>query len=89
MQLSDHARKRIQQRAIPPLLIDLLRKFGTCQSAGDSTSKLFFDKASRRQVHAYAGPLARLLDEHLDVYAVIAADGTVVTVARRLERIHR
>lgn len=89
MHLSRHASKRSQQRAIPPLLIDLLLKFGTSYSAGDGTSKVFFDKTSRRQVKTYAGPLARLLDEHLDLYAVVAADSTVITVAHRVERIRR
>ena len=89
MHLSEHANKRSQQRAISPLLIDLLLKFGTSYSAGDGTSKLFFDKTSRRQVKAYAGPLARLLDEHLDLYAVVDADSNVITIAHRLERIRR
>lgn len=81
MHLSQHASKRSQQRAIPPLLIDLLLKFGSSYSAGDGTSKLFFDKTSRRHVRAYAGPLARLLDEHLDLYAVVDANSTIITVA--------
>lgn len=89
MHLTEHASKRSQQRAISPLLIDLLLKFGTSYSAGDGTSKLFFDKTSRRQVKAYAGPLARLLDEHLNLYAVVDSDSNVITVAHRLERIRR
>ena len=89
MHLSEHASKRSQQRAIPPLVIDLLMKFGASQSAGNGTSKRFFDKTSRRHLKAYAGPLARLLNEHLDLYAVVAADSTVITVAHRVERICR
>ena len=89
MHLSEHASKRSHQRAIPPLVIDLLLKFGTSQSVGDGSSKLFFDKKSFRAVKAYAGPLARMLDEHLDLYAVVAANSTVITVAHRLERIRR
>ena len=89
MYLSEHASKRSQQRAIPPLLIDLLIKFGNRQSVGNGASKLFFDKPSRRQVKAYAGTLSRILDEHLDLYAVVARDNTVVTVAHRFERVRR
>jgi hypothetical protein len=89
MTYTEHATKRVQQRAIPPLVIDLLLQFGANESAGDGASKVFFDKASRRRVKAYAGPLARALDEHLDLYAVIAADNTVITVAHRFERIRR
>lgn len=89
MHLSKHASKRSQQRAISPLVIDLLLRFGASESAGDGSSTLFFDKKSRREVKAYAGPLARMLDDHLDLYAVVGADSTVITVAHRLERIHR
>lgn len=89
MELSKHASTRSQQRAIPPLMIDLLMQFGTRQRAGDGTSRLFFDKASRRQVKAYAGQLARVLDEHLDLYAIVADDDKVITVAHRVDRIRR
>lgn len=89
MNLTKHASARGQQRAIPPMLIDLLIQFGSAEKAGSGATKMFFDKASRRQVHAYAGPLARLLDEHLDLYAVIGEDGQVITVGHRLDRIRR
>ena len=89
MELSHHARTRTQQRAIPPMLIDLLTQFGSTEPAGDGASKMFFDKTARRRVKAYAGPLAGLLDEHLDVYAVVARDGRVITAAHRTKRIKR
>lgn len=89
MDMSHHARIRSQQRAIPPILIDLLTQFGTSLPAGGGTSRVFFDKAARRRVKAYAGPLAGLLDQHLDVYAVLDSDGRVITTAHRTERIRR
>lgn len=87
--MSRHASARAQQRAVPPLVVDLLLQFGAAESAGAGTHKVFFDKAARRRLHAYAGCLAPLLNEHLDVYAVVASDSTVVTVAHRLDRIKR
>ena len=45
-----HAKARSQQRAVPPMLIDLLLKFGSSERAGVGVSMLFFDKASRRKV---------------------------------------
>lgn len=89
MDMTLHARIRRQQRAIPPMLIDLLIQFGASEPSGDGTRKYFFDKASRRQVMAYAGAFAKALEEHLNLYAVIAADSSVVTVAHRDERIRR
>ena len=86
MHLTKHARTRSQQRAIPPMLIDLLLQFGSSERAGTGVSKVFFDKASRRKVKAYAGTLARILDDHLDVYAVVSDDLQVITTGHRTER---
>lgn len=89
MDMTQHASIRSHQRAIPPLMIDLLIQFGASESAGDGTSKYFFDKSSRRKVKAYAGTLANVLDEHLDLYAVVAENNKVITVAHRMNRIRR
>lgn len=89
MHTSQHAAARLQQRAIPPLLVDLLLEFGASVPSGDGTSKYYFDKSAKRKVKAYAGPIARVLDEHLDVYAVVTEDAKVITVGHRYERIRR
>lgn len=89
MHVSHHANNRSHQRAIPPLMIDLLIQFGSRESAGPGASKMFFDKTSRRRVQAYAGTLAGLLDDHLDVYAVVTPDMKIITVGHRTERIKR
>ena len=89
MNMSQHANLRSQQRAISPMLVDLLIQFGTSEPAGNGASKVFFDKAARRRVKSYAGPLAGLLNEHLDVYAVISSEDQVITAAHLTERIRR
>lgn len=89
MYMTGHAAVRSQQRAIPPMLIDLLMQFGARESAGDGASKMYFDKAARRKIKAYAGPLARMLNEHLDVYAVVSSENKVITTAHRTGRIFR
>ena len=86
MQLTKHAQTRSQQRAIPQMLIDLLLEFDSSERSGSGVSKVFFDKASRRKVKAYAGPLARILDDHLDIYAVVTDDLTVITTGHRTQR---
>jgi hypothetical protein len=87
--MTKHAQARCQQRGIPPLLIDLLLQFGATEDAGGGTCKLFFDKKARRKLRAYAGPVAPLLDQHLDVYAVVSSDDSLITVGHRSERIRR
>nr|AFN66373.1 hypothetical protein pM02_c6_26 [uncultured bacterium] len=89
MNMTQHANVRSQQRAIPPILIDLLLKFGSSEPAGNGAEKLFFDKAARRQLKAYAGPLAGLLSEHLNVYVVVGQDDQVITIAHLTDRIRR
>lgn len=89
MYQSHHATSRMQQRNIPPLIIDLLMEFGASERAGDGTTKLFFNKPARRRLKAYAGALADVLVPHLDVYAVVANDTKVITVGHRFERIRR
>lgn len=90
MNISRHAHERRQQRAIPELMIDLLLQFGSSERVGLGVCKIFFDKPSRRRVKAYAGPLASFLEQHLDLYAVVAEENMkVITVGHRTERIAR
>jgi hypothetical protein len=89
MKMTHHASVRCQQRAIPPILLDLLMQFGKCAPAGDGTSKMYFDKAARRRLKSYAGPLAGVLAEHLNVYAVVGSDNEIITAAHLISRIHR
>ncbi|WP_428380916.1 hypothetical protein [Nevskia ramosa] len=89
MKMTRHAATRSQQRCIPPLVIDLHMQFGATEKAPGGASTRYFDKRSRRQVEAYAGPLARLLSEHLDSYIVVTSDDQVITAALRVDRIHR
>lgn len=87
--LTKHARVRMQQRAIPPLVVDCLMRFGHREPSGGGTWKYYFDKRSRRRLEAYAGQLASLLSEFLDVYVVAGPDSVVVTAAHREERIKK
>lgn len=89
MYQSQHAAIRGQQRNISAMVIDLLIEFGAKEPSGDGTMKFFFDKPSRRRLAAYAGPITALLEQHLDVYAVVSADNKVVTVGHRYARIRR
>jgi hypothetical protein len=84
-----HAHVRAQQRAIPPILIHLLLEFGATEPSAGGTRKVFFDKRARRRVGTYAGPLAAMLEEHLDVYAILGEHDRVVTVGHRTERVRR
>lgn len=87
--ITQHAKARSQQRGIPPLLIDLLLQFGATEKAPGGAEKVYFDKSARKRIKAYAGSLAGLLEQHLNIYAVIGDGDGVVTIGHRLERIKR
>lgn len=86
--ITKHASIRQQQRGIPLLVIDLLMEFGSSEPAGGGASMLFFDKPAMRRLNSYAGALAKMLREHLNVYAVVSGQ-TVITTGHRYDRIRR
>lgn len=89
LNLTDHAKKRMQQRSIPQMVLDWLINFGQSEPAGDGARKYFFDKTSRKNFKKYAGQLYGPLEQYLDAYVVLASDSSVVTVAVRCEHIRR
>lgn len=87
--MSRHAKTRCQQRSIPPMFVDLLLRFGVTERAPGKADKVFLNKAARKQIKAYAGPLASQIDQHLDIYAIVSEEGSVVTIGHRKERVRR
>ena len=67
-----HAQKRAQQRGIPPLIDELLDRYGREQHDGHGGVILFFDKNSIRSMERDMGrkPVSRLA-EWLRAYKVV------------------
>ena len=88
--LSRHAADRLQQRGIPPIVIDLLERFGASERS-NGAEKIFFDKKAKKNLQHHFGGAGslRVLEPWLDAYAVIADDGVVITAGRRRKRIVR
>jgi hypothetical protein len=82
-----HAEARIQQRAIPPIVVELLERFGSETRSGGA-DLLFLDKAARKLLRRHLGRSFRSF-EYLDAYAVVSDQGRVVTVGHRSKRINR
>jgi hypothetical protein len=81
---SRHARARMQQRCIPVAVVQQLLDFGTVQHDHRGALIVYFDKRSRRRLDRARGrAAARWLERWRNAYAVVAADGVVVTVGRR------
>jgi len=85
--LSVHASKRLQQRAIHPLMIDLLYRYGR-ERQQNGAIVLFFDERSRRQARKALEELSRRFEKQCDAYLVESEDsGTVITVGHRKKRL--
>ncbi|MEM8950721.1 MAG: response regulator [Pseudomonadota bacterium] len=89
LDLSVHASNRAQQRAIPPIIIEWLMRFGT-QRWSRGASVYEFDKNSRRRLRRHIGQRLFASVEHwLDAYTVVGDGRRVVTVGWRQARQHR
>ena len=87
---TQHAEVRAQQRGIPPLMDELLDRYGHEQHDGHGAVIVFLDKQSIRSMERDLGrrPVSRLA-EWLDVYKVRTSDGQAITIGHRTRRIWR
>lgn len=88
--LTNHAQARLQQRGIPPLVVENLLDFGRQMHDHRGATLLYFDHRARRHLERQLPrDNYRRIEAHLDAYAVLAADGTIVTVGHRTRRLIR
>ena len=81
--LTAHARARMQQRGISPVVLDVLLAYGREAHDHRGCRIVRFDKRSRRRAARALGDTYRRLERWLDAYAVIGPDDAVVTVGHR------
>jgi hypothetical protein len=85
--LTKHGAERRQQRSVPPVVIDWLLAYGIRTTAGGGLQQVYFDKNGRKKLQHDVGMWAYgRLEEKLNVYAVVAADESIVTVGYRTKR---
>ncbi len=83
MNMTKHAQTRLQQRAIPPLIIEWLCKYGCRLQGMNGTTVCFFDRESRRSLASEAGHVVvRRLSDMMDAYLVMSGN-SIVTVGHR------
>ena len=76
----------MQQRGIPPLIVDWLQKYGAYHHVRDGAVSRFFDKKSRRDLQRAVGKeIVKRTNDLLDCY-LIEKDNQIVTVAKRYKR---
>ena len=87
--ISKHALERMQQRAIPPLVLDLLYRYGREEFQNGATV-LFFDQHSRRKALRALKDTLQRFDKVSDTYVITSADdGRAITVGHRTKRIRQ
>ena len=87
--MSNHATQRMHQRAIHPLMIDLLYRYGREQHQNGSTL-LFLDSRARKQARRAIEEVKQRFEKLSDAYLVESeADGVVITIGHRSKRVKR
>ena len=88
--ITHHAQARLQQRGIPPVVVERLLDFGRHTHDHRGGTIVFFDHRARSTLRRQmASDSYKRIESHLDTYAVLGADGMVVTVGHRTQRINR
>lgn len=87
--MTAHAEIRLQQRGIPSFIVTLLETCGSSVRC-NGAERLIFDRAALRRLVKHLGGERnlRIIEPWLNVYAVVGADGAVITVAHATRR-HR
>ena len=81
--LTWHARRRLQQRAIPLIVIEALLDFGERRAAGHQAESVFFTRRAWRRFAAYVGAAIKCFERYRNCYLIEAGDGAIVTIAFR------
>ena len=83
-----HLEKRMQQRSIPPLIVQWLEEFGEEVHDHHGGIILHFTRRAKRQLQRAVGrePVRRM-NEWMSTYLVISTDGTRITAGIRYQRI--
>lgn len=84
---SKHARARMQQRCISPLIAEWIMDFGTSRRS-DGADLIALDRKGRKLLREHVGQsVYNQISGLLDTLVVLADDGTIITAAHRLDRI--
>ena len=86
--LTRHGRTRMQQRRVPPLIVEWLSDYGACRHDCRGAELRYFDKRARKSLAREVGAaVLAQLSSYLDTYLVTDDTGTVITVGYRTRRI--
>jgi len=88
IQFTEHAKIRMQQRAISREMLDTLFVYGKTRFNGNGTEIVTFPKTAIRRLRASLPKEMYLtIERHLDLYAVISRTGDLVTAGYRTRKL--
>lgn len=88
LNMTQHARTRLQQRGIPQDVLEKLLAFGNEVHGHRGSLVIYFNRNAREQLRAACGnAMYKRIESHLNAYAVISDTGHIVTVGHRTRRI--
>lgn len=88
MNYTRHAKIRMQQRSVPPLVVEWLADYGACRYDHRGAEVHFFDKKARKALSREVGPqLIKQLSKYLNAYMVSDGDAKVITVGYRTKKV--
>lgn len=85
---TEHARIRMQQRAISREMLETLFAYGKTRFNGNGTEIVTFPKnAVKRLKTSLPKSMYKTIERHLDLYAVISRTGDLVTAGYRTRKL--
>ncbi len=89
MHLTQHAKVRMQQRSIPPLIVDWLDGYGSTERAPGNAEIVFFDHKARKDLSRDFGKVVvKQLSRFMNTY-MIRKRSCVLTVGYRSRHVLR
>jgi hypothetical protein len=93
LRLSSHALARMQQRGIRAQALEALLDYGRIAHVEGGCDIVFFDKKARARLAKSGGEAVRRISADVErltrTYAIVGANGVVITVGHRFRRIPR
>lgn len=89
MVYTHHAERRMRQRAIPALAIELLQRFGRIEHANGGARIRYFDKRVWRRLARLRRIEADQAERLAKMYLVESQEGVVITAGHRTRPIRR
>lgn len=83
LSLTIHAQRRMQERSIPPAVIDALLDFGERRPAGGGAESIYFTKRTWQHFATYVGRAIKGYERYRNCYLIEGENGSIITPAFR------